>query len=64
MTLAEKLTLRLFLDDEEVPCSPADISGDGFKEIVIYVPAQYLKSDKPRVTVVGDHISYAYWFYQ
>ena len=59
-----ELALRLFVDDMEIPCPPADISGDGFKEIVITIPAQYIQSMSPRITVAGDHVSYAYWFYQ
>ena len=28
------------------------------------IPAQYLTQPQPEIVVGGDHISYAYWFYQ
>jgi hypothetical protein len=64
LELNEKLKLRLFVDEREVPCPEADISGDGFREIAFRIPAEYIQSDRPRLTVVGDHVSFAYWFYQ
>jgi hypothetical protein len=64
LELNDELVLRVFVDEIEVPCPPLDISGDGFKEVAIEIPAQYIQRIHPRITVVGDHVSFAYWFYQ
>lgn len=64
MKLNRKLVLRLFVDDQEVPTSPVLLSPGGFSEVFFDIPAEYIKNDHPRITVVGDHVSFAYWFYQ
>ncbi len=62
--LVDDLSLRLFVDDQEIPCPSLDISSDGFSEVVFDIPAVYLQNSTPLIKIVGDHISFAYWFYQ
>ena len=64
LELEDHLALRLFVDSQEVPCPTLDIGQEGFSEIELDVPETYLKTSHPRIMVVGDHISFAYWFYQ
>lgn len=58
------ITLRVFADGEEVPMPALTLNETGFSEVVMTIPTDYIHSESPRIEVVGDHISYAYWFYQ
>jgi hypothetical protein len=62
--LNDTLVLRLFIDDQEVFCTPVSLKQKGFSEVIFEVPIKYLKNDTSRIKILGDHISFAYWFYQ
>ncbi|MFC1468154.1 hypothetical protein ACFLQY_05695, partial [Verrucomicrobiota bacterium] len=64
MKLNENLVLRLFVDGNEVPAPSVTLNPEGFSEVFFDIPASYIKNDHPRITIVGDHVSFAYWFYQ
>lgn len=64
LELDVKPSLRLFVDGLEVEIPPLLLEGKGYKECLLTVPAQFVSNNKARVEVAGDHISYAYWFYQ
>ncbi|MCF7818106.1 MAG: hypothetical protein K9M54_09520 [Kiritimatiellales bacterium] len=64
LEMNDSMELRLFVDGQEVPCPPLDIGREGFSEVALDVPAEFVKTEQPRIEIVGDHISFAYWFYQ
>ena len=43
-----------------------DLDGESarFREIILDIPADQVRSDELEITVGGDHPSYGYWFYQ
>lgn len=66
-TLAFRSPLRLMVlaDGREIGLIERDLAeGDRFSEIVIDIHGSALEGKAPRITVVGDHVSFAYWFYQ
>jgi|GEM_PF-4665982 len=64
LELSTQIALRLFVDGLEVPCPAINLGETGFSEVVLRVPAEFIQSEAPRIQIVGDHVSYAYWFYQ
>ncbi len=64
LELDEHLSLRIFVDDAEVEIPPLNLTGMGYKECLIRIPARFIKENEVRVLIGGDHIAYAYWFYQ
>ena len=60
----DQLELRLFMDDTEVSVPSLPLKDDGFSEVLMKIPGADIHSDRQTITIVGDHISYAYWFYQ
>jgi len=60
----ETLKLKLFVDAVEIPVPPQKLNSEGYSEMVLHVPAVALQGENPHIIVGGDHISFAYWFYQ
>lgn len=58
------IELNLLVDGMEVPCPALHIDRKGFTEILLRIPKEYIKTTSPRIEIIGDHISFAYWFYQ
>jgi len=64
LVLNNELNLKVYCDGTEVPCPPLKLNELGFNDIEIEIPAKFITSTIPRITIAGDHISYSYWFYQ
>ncbi|MCF7847908.1 MAG: hypothetical protein K9M45_03580 [Kiritimatiellales bacterium] len=64
LELDEMQQLKLFVDDVEVPVPELAVGEEGFSEVLLKIPPPYLQSENPRIMIGGDHISFAYWFYQ
>jgi len=60
----ETLKLKLFVDAVEIPVPPQKLNSEGYSEMLLHVPAVALQGENPHIIVGGDHISFAYWFYQ
>jgi hypothetical protein len=60
------LKLRVHIDDKEAGYYeiPINEKNDTFSEIVFTLPAETITQPNPRMTIYGDHASFAYWFYQ
>jgi hypothetical protein len=60
------LKLRVHIDDKEAGYyeMPINENKDVFSEIVFTLPATAITQPNPRITIYGDHASFAYWFYQ
>lgn len=65
-TYKSPLKLRVHIDDQEAGYYeiPIKEERDAFSELVFTIPAEALTHPTPRLTVYGDHASFAYWFYQ
>jgi hypothetical protein len=62
--MEDELMLRVLIDDVEIPIAPLPLAEEGFSEIYFDIPASEITSTSPEIQIIGDHISYAYWFYQ
>jgi len=60
------LKLRVHVDEKEA-CYfeiPIRVGKDIFSEISFEIPAEAITQPNPRITLYGDHASFALWFYQ
>lgn len=64
LEMANELELLVTVNGWEVPTKPFHIAEEGFSEILIEIPPHVLKGETQRISVGGDHISFAFWFYQ
>ena len=37
---------------------------EGFTDAFFTIPPEYIKTSAPKISMIGDHLSYAYWFFQ
>jgi hypothetical protein len=60
------LKLRVHVDEKEAGYYEIPIleEKDVFSEISFTIPAEAITQPKPRLTLYGDHASFAFWFYQ
>lgn len=60
------LKLRLHVDEREAAYYEIPIreEKDVFSEISFTIPAEAITQPRPRLTLYGDHASFALWFYQ
>ena len=56
--------LRMFVDGREIPAHTTKLSETGFSELLFRIPSEYIRTSTPLIEFSGDHISYAFWFYQ
>lgn len=64
--LNSPLKVRVDVDGIEVGTYEllVEVEAGDYTECKIIIPAEFITSDKPRITLYGDHIPLAYWFYQ
>jgi hypothetical protein len=64
ISFGDNIKLRIFVDDEEVLTPSMQIDKEGFSEILFEIPGSRIRTDHPFIKIIGDHTSFAYWFYQ
>lgn len=65
LEFASPITLTLQVDGKDAGSPTVNLNGPGeFTEAVFRIPGELITSNSIELTVGGDHISYAYWFYQ
>ena len=64
LELQDKINLRIFVNQKEIPQKKLTLNPDGFSEVFFDLPADCIKESTPTIQIIGDHISYSYWFYQ
>jgi hypothetical protein len=57
------ITLNLLVDGTAVETS-VQLADRGFCDVQLTIPAELIKRSDPVIEVDGDHLSYAYWFFQ
>ena len=64
--LGTPLSLRLFADGTHVSDVRVNLTPEeaAFSEVHMLIPASFITSEQTTLTISGDHIAYAYWFYQ
>ncbi len=63
--LNPSLTMAVWVDGLEVGRFNVQLeSGTKFSEVVFDIPAEAISNDHPEISIAGDHIAFAHWFYQ
>ncbi len=62
--LNDTVELEIWINGMEVANPLVAIGKDGFQEIALDIPAKFVPDTELNVEIAGDHISYAYWFFQ
>ena len=62
--LKNKIKLLISVDGDEPTPVDLELNEKGFSEVKIPIAGNRIHSAQPRITIYGDHISFAYWFYQ
>ena len=63
-TLKSPMTLKVLVDGEDVgdvsfPVADGDVADASFA-----IPGRFVTASLPRLTFLGEHIAFGYWFYQ
>ena len=58
------IRLNIAVDGETVLTASAEVAEKGFSDVVIEIPGSAIKNSPCRISFLGDHIAYAYWFFQ
>lgn len=65
MEFSSPINLLLQVDGKDAGTTTVNLNPAGeFTEISLRIPGELITKDSIELTVGGDHISYAYWFYQ
>ena len=62
--LKSPLTLKVLVDGEEIGDQSFLVEEGDFCDAHFTIPGKFITSSKPRLTFLGEHIAFAYWFYQ
>jgi len=56
--------LQVFVDGADVGLVHYEVPEKGFADVSFRIPAEVVTSPAPRLTFVGEHVTFGYWFYQ
>lgn len=63
-SFSSPLRLQLLVDGEDAGIVEVAVGEEGFSDVAFTVPGRFVKSQSPRLAFLGEHIAFAYWFYQ
>ena len=63
-TLKSPLTLKVLVDGEEVGDISFPVAEGDFCDAHFTIPGKFIATSLPRLTFFGEHVAFAYWFYQ
>ena len=63
-SFANPLSLNFQVDGHPVGTTKQSLSTNSFSEISFKIAGNYLTQSPAKITILGDHIAFCYWFYQ
>ena len=63
-SLKSPMTLRVMVDGEDVGDISFPVEDGDFCDARFVIPGKFIKHPKSRVVLLGEHVAFAYWFYQ
>jgi hypothetical protein len=63
-SFANPLSLNFQVDGHPVGATTQSLSTNSFSEISFKIAGSYLKQSPAKISILGDHIAFCYWFYQ
>ena len=58
------LRLNIAIDGETALTASFDVAEKGFSDVAVDIPGSAIKKSPCRISFLGDHVAYAYWFFQ
>lgn len=62
--ISSPAALNIMVNDQLIETKQVTLNDEGYTEVIITIPAKHLTHDQSEIVIGGDHISFAYWFYQ
>lgn len=62
--LKTPMTLRVVVDGEDAGDVSFPVSEGDFADVHFTVPGRFIASDSTRLEFLGEHVAFAYWFFQ
>lgn len=64
ISLKSPLELRVLVDGVDAGTVSVDVAEGDFCDAHFTIPGNFLTTPNPRLTFLGEHVAFAYWFYQ
>lgn len=61
---ANPLKLNLQVDGVPAGMGVAPLATNAFSDVTFTIPGKFITKERSRIAFCGDHVAYAYWFYQ
>ncbi len=58
------MTLRVMVDGESVGDIPFPVEEGDFCDAHFVIPGKFIKQQRTRLAFLGEHVAFAYWFFQ
>ena len=62
--LKSPMTLRVLVDGEDAGDVSFPVEEGDFSDARFVIPGRFVKQPNPRITLLGEHVAFAYWFFQ
>ena len=63
-SFANPLSLNFQVDGHSIGATTQSLLTNSFSEISFKIAGTYLKQSPAKISILGDHIAFCYWFYQ
>lgn len=64
MEFANPLGIRVLVDNQDLGIQSISYATNGFSDVTFKIPGSALTNTPARISLLGDHITCGYWFYQ
>jgi hypothetical protein len=62
--LKSPMTLRVIVDGEDAGDVSFSVKAGDFCDARFVIPGRFVTQPNPRITFLGEHVAFAYWFFQ
>lgn len=63
-TLKSPMTLKVMVDGEDAGNVSFPVTDGDVADATFVIPGRFVSSSLPRLTFLGEHVAFGYWFYQ
>lgn len=63
-SLTSPMRLQILVDGADAGVVEFDVKDGDFCDVHFMIPGKFIRSSNPRLTFLGEHVAFAYWFFQ
>ena len=63
-TLKSPMTLKVLVEGEEVGDISFPVAEGDVADATFVIPGRFIRQPQVRLSFLGEHVAFAYWFYQ